>query len=163
LVFKFRLERVLRYREEQERQALAFLGKTQDQRELVAKRLAAMNTELGEIRRVFDGMKGKEVDAQQISLLGRRWRWLSLQRERQRELLQQWDQKVEDARGRWLHARRAKEALFRLRQRALDEFLRKQEGAEARELDEVGLRPFVLDEMASLGAGLGRSSPREGG
>jgi flagellar export protein FliJ len=163
LVFEFRLERVLRYREEQEHQALVSLGKTQAQRELVARGLAVMNAELGEVRRIFDEMKGKEVDAQQLSLLGQRWRWLSLERERQRQLLQDWDQKVEDARELWLHARRAKEALFRLRQRALDEFLRKLERAEARELDEVGLRPFVLDETASLGTGLGHSSPREGG
>ncbi|MEJ5377221.1 MAG: flagellar export protein FliJ [bacterium] len=145
MVFEFRLERVLRYREEEERQALVFLAKTQLQREMVQRGLLVLQRELEEVREVFNNMKGSQVDGQQLSMLSRRWRWLRLEKEKQSRLLDQWNEKVEKAQEHWLEVRAAKEALMKLRQKAFREFLGNLQRAETRELDEVGLRIFWLE------------------
>jgi flagellar export protein FliJ len=142
LVFRFRLERVLRYREEQERQALISLARTQAQRDMVSKGLILLERELEEVRGFFNGLKGAQVEAQQLLLISQRWRWLSLEKARQSQLLQEWEKKVEKAHELWLHFRTAKEALLRLRQKAFREFVGELERAESLELDEVGLRVF---------------------
>lgn len=133
---------MLRYREEQERQALVALARTQAQRGLVLRGLAVLEKELDEVRGSFTAMKGTQVEAQQLLLVSRRWRWLSLERERQSQLLQEWDKKVEKAQEAWLHVRTAKEALLKLRERAFMEFVGELAKAETLELDEVGLRVF---------------------
>lgn len=163
MVFKFRLERVLRYREEQERQALVALARTQAQREMVLKGLAVLDKELEEVRRVFDGIKGTQVDAEQLWMVTRRWRWLSMERERQSQLLQEWDRKVEKAQELWLHVRAAKELLLRLRQKAFKEFVGELERAETRQLDEAGLRVFLPGGGGAKGAFLNPGAGGEGG
>lgn len=160
MVFEFRLERVLRYREEQERQALLALARTQAQRELVLRGLAVLEKELEEARGFFNGLKGSRVEAQQLLLLSRRWRWLGLEKERQAKLLQEWDKKVEKAQEVWLQVRTAKEALLKLRQRAFREFVGELERAETRQLDEVGLRGFA---PSGLGPDRAFSSPGAAG
>lgn len=142
MVFRFRLERVLRYREEQEREALVAFARTQAQRELVFRGLEVLEKELEEAKGFFNALKGARVEAQEILLVSRRWKWLALERERQSQLLQEWDKKVEKAQELWLHARAAKEVLLKLRQRALREFVQELERAETRQLDEAGLRVF---------------------
>ncbi len=158
--FEFRLERVLRYREEQERQALLSFARTQAQRDLVSSGLFALDRELEEVRGFFKGLKGNPVNPQELLLLGRRWRWLALQRERQEQLLEEWDKKVQEAHEAWLQARAAKKVLVKLRERAFRDFLGKMERAELRELDEVGLRGFFLAEASSA---WGLASPEASG
>lgn len=163
MVFTFRLEKVLRYREEQERQALVSLARTQAQRDMVSKGLVVLEKELEEVRRFFRCMKGDQVDPQHLLLISRRWRWLSLERERQSQLLQKWDKKLEKARELWLHVRTGKEALLRLRQKAFREFVKELERAESRELDEVGLRAFSYADGSAKEAFFGPGAAGEGG
>jgi flagellar export protein FliJ len=146
--FRFRLERVLSVRADQERQSLVNVARVQQRRDGEARGLNHLLSQAQAMDRRWEGLRGNSLPAEEIHWIRRRRSGLRKDVERQRIILQEWDGKLIEARDHWVEARKKTKALEVLRERAWRTFTTGILKAEMVQLDEVSLRPFLQEDRA---------------
>lgn len=146
--FRFRLEKVLWWREELERRKLRAVSLLEKQKDLVALGLKKLQEEKDALKVSFSNLKGKSTSSWELSLCGHRSRWIWEELEKQREQLKTWDKRLELARKEWEETRRDTEVIKRLKARAKERFLRRVKNEETKLMDEAALRNYQGEEAS---------------
>jgi flagellar export protein FliJ len=141
--FRFRFERLLTYKEENEKNALVAMAKIERRRDQERKGQRILEGEVQKLGGEREALKGRSILMEEIHLLHSRWAALQADLKRQRSVADEWEVRLYEARGRWLDARKARKVLMLLKDRDLERFLGEVRKAEAQHLDEVSLRPYL--------------------
>lgn len=142
--FKFRFEKVLGHREEIEKQALLNMARVQARRDIELRALRALLRDSGSLKERYRSFKGQDARMEEVRRLSERIDAVREDAARQREVFCEWESKLEEARGRWNEARKAKEVLEVLKEKEFRAFVNGLEKAQTALLDEVSLRPFAM-------------------
>lgn len=152
--FQFRFERLLAYREEMEKRALMDLARAERRRDHERKGLGMLRREVQFLGERWEALKDKSTPMDDIRRLRNRWKAVQNDVNQQEAVVKEWENRVEEARGRWVEARRAKKVLMLLKEKALGRYLAAMNKAETEHLDEVSLRLYsdnVLPKALSRG------------
>ena len=152
--FQFRFERLLAYREEMEKRALMDVARAERRRDHERKGLGMLRREVLVLGERWEALKDKNTPMDDIRRLRNRWKAVQNDVNQQEAVVKEWENRVEEARGRWVEARRAKKVLMLLKEKALGRYLTAMNKAETEHLDEVSLRLYsdnVLPKSLSPG------------
>ena len=94
------------------------------------------------LRHQLNGLLGKKSFIEEIRLFNNRRIGLRNDIEQQRGILGDLESRLEGAREEWIRARKERRILERMKEKAFDDYVRKLNKAEAKQLDEISLRPF---------------------
>lgn len=152
--FQFRFERLLAYREEIEKRAMTDVARAERRRDRERKGLGMLRREVQFLGERWEALKDKSTPMDDIRRLRNRWKAVQNDVNQQEAVVKEWEDRVEEARGRWVEARRAKKVLMLLKEKALGRYLAAMNKAETEQLDEVSLRLYsenVLPKALSPG------------
>lgn len=144
MAFRFRLETLLRYRTEMERQYAVSVTRARNQLVLHQQGLQSL---LGEKSSLFNRwlkIKGRRVESMEIRQMMAQRVGLDDSIREQRLLVEEAQGHLEEARQRWTEAKKDKRILEIVKERAFREFLNRLNRLELQQLDEASLRSTIL-------------------
>ena len=141
--FRFRLERVLQYRE---------LVKRDRKRELAAKtmQLQTEQERLNELGLAWEanGIPSGPIPAEMLQLVERYSMWLKAAIEKQQKTVAEAKQAVEEARNAYIEAAKESEALKTLKTKKREEYLEYYYKEEGKFLDEISVQRAKMNKSA---------------
>jgi flagellar export protein FliJ len=143
MFFSFRFQRVLKHRESLERQALLEKARVEFRRDREIRGLGMLLGEAEKLHGQWNGLMGKKTLNEEINGLWRRLMVVRGDCERQRAVVSQWEARFEEAKGKWLDARKATKSLRLLKDREFQGFVQTIRKAELAQLDEASRRSFL--------------------
>jgi flagellar FliJ protein len=153
VAFRFRYERLLRYRADQERQALMRLGTVQKRLQREYQNLQELENEAQRARENWASFIGRSRTMDEIRLARSRRTAVEEDVHQQKKVVGEWESRFEKARQEWVEARRSKKMIELLKEKDLKAYRTAVSRAETQHLDEVSSRPFALERGSADTAG----------